>query len=191
MYNFKLEIEKFTKKLTDNEWSEFSAQCKIKYATKRKIIFRQTEVCKEILYITDGILASEYFNEDKLVITRFFKSGNFCTNILSAASYSLHSDNIVAITDVVFIIIPVKIFIDLYLYSDTIGVFFRKKILENTIENKNFITIKTISDTEIKYQFLENNYPEVIKNIPSKYVAAFLGITAEALSRFLNKRYKT
>ncbi|MEO0472984.1 MAG: Crp/Fnr family transcriptional regulator, partial [Bacteroidota bacterium] len=71
---------------------------------------------------------------------------------------------------------------------EKIGVFLRKKILEHLIEAKNFISMKTSTSTEAQYGFLESAYPEIIKHTPSKYIAAFIGITPEALSRFLKQR---
>lgn len=91
----------------------------------------------------------------------------------------------------VFISIPFDQFIEWYLHSDYMGLFIRKKIIQNSLENKHFTTIKTISSTEKRYQFLENHYPEVIRHTPSKHIASFLGISPEALSRFLSKRYKS
>ena len=76
---------------------------------------------------------------------------------------------------------------DAYLHDEKIGGFFRMKILEHLIEAKNFISIKTSTNTEVQYSFLESNYPEIIKHTPSKYIAAFIGITPEALSRFLKQ----
>ena len=75
-----------------------------------------------------------------------------------------------------------------YLYSDEIGIFFRKKIINHLIEAKHFISIKTTTNTKVQYSFMEENYPEVIAKTPSKYIAAFMGITPEALSRFLSQR---
>ena len=103
----------------------------------------------------------------------------------------LSSSMIIAITPITSLSIPYHLFYQYYLYSSTFGIFIRKKMLENMVEAKHFISFKTISDTETKYQFLEENYPEIIRDTPSKYIANFLGITPEALSRFLSRRYKS
>ncbi|MEO1628306.1 MAG: cyclic nucleotide-binding domain-containing protein [Bacteroidota bacterium] len=188
METLKLEIEKYLQQGIDSEWKWFSSQLSVHTASKREIIFRQTDICDRVIYILEGIAASEYNEEDKFIISRFFQSGNLCSNMISAVSKTFASDNVIAITNVKYIAMPFDCFMDLYLYSDKLGIFLRKKILEHLIEAKNIISIKTSSVTEVQYSFLEENYPEIIAQTPSKYIAAFIGITPEALSRFLKQR---
>ncbi|MCI4671856.1 MAG: cyclic nucleotide-binding domain-containing protein [Bacteroidia bacterium] len=185
---FKNEIEKYSPINSIKEWEDFSASLSLKEAAKRDTIFRQTDICDKVIYLLDGIAASEYNADDRNIITRFFQYGNLCSNMESAATQSIQSDNVFAITKVRYVEIPFDSFMQLYLKSNEIGLFFRKKILEHLVEAKNFLSIKTSTSTEIQYSFLENNYPSLIQHTPSKYIAAFIGITPEALSRFLKLR---
>ncbi|PWJ44946.1 Crp/Fnr family transcriptional regulator [Sediminitomix flava] len=187
----KQEIEKYTQFNSVEEWNKFSSKLTIKEAKKREVIFRETDICDKVIYILDGIVSSEYNRDDKQVISRFFQKGNLCSNMISAFSKTIQSDNVIAITSVKYITIPYEYFMELYLYSDSIGVFLRKKILEHLVEAKNFISIKTTANTETEYAFLEEYYPEIIRKTPSKYIAAFIGITPEALSRFLKQRHSS
>lgn len=187
---FEQELKASVPSILELEWNNFLKSVKVCAARRREVLLPQTEVCNQVLYLMSGILASEYRFEEKAVITRFFQKGNFSSNIVSAESQSLAEDTLLAITDVNYISIPFDLFIHLYLHSSSIGLFIRKKIIQNSIENKKFTTIKTISSTEKKYTFLEENYPDIIRHTPSKYIANFIGISPEALSRFLGKRYK-
>ena len=188
MEKLKLEVEKYIEGGIDIEWKAFSSQLSVHTASKREIIFRQTDICDKVIYILEGIAASEYNEEDKFIISRFFQPGNLCSNMISAVSKTFASDNVIAITNMKYVAMPFDYFMNLYVYSDKIGIFLRKKILEHLIEAKNIVSIKTSSVTELQYSFLEENYPEIINNTPSKYIAAFIGITPEALSRFLKQR---
>ncbi|MEM6736708.1 MAG: cyclic nucleotide-binding domain-containing protein [Bacteroidota bacterium] len=188
MEKLKLEVEKYIQGEIDIEWKAFSSQLSLHTASKRGIIFRQTDICDRVIYILEGIAASEYNEENKFIISRFFQPGNLCSNMISAVSKTFASDNVIAITNMKYLAMPFDYFMNLYLYSDKIGIFLRQKILEHLIEAKNIIIIKTSSVTEVQYSFLEENYPEIIAKIPSKYIAAFIGITPEALSRFLKQR---
>ncbi|HAA12611.1 MAG TPA: hypothetical protein DCE41_13325 [Cytophagales bacterium] len=188
METLKLEIEKYVQGEINTEWDEFLSHLELKMATKREIIFRQTDICDSVIYILEGIAASEYNKDDKVVISRFFQPGNLCTNLESVTSKTIQSDNVIAITNVRYVVMPFDYFMNLYLYSDKVGIFLRKKILEHLMEAKSFINIKTSTVTEVQYSFIEENYPEIIERTPSKYIAAFIGITPEALSRFLKQR---
>ncbi|OJJ19907.1 hypothetical protein BKI52_15620 [marine bacterium AO1-C] len=187
----KKHLQGYEASVPEEELMQLSAQFTLKTFAKRDIVFSQTEVCKEVLLVEEGILASEFTQPDKTVISRFFRPANLCSNLVSVIQQTLASDNIMAITPVTSLSIPYHLFYQYYLHSSTFGIFLRKKLLENMVEAKHFISIKTISDTEAKYQFLETNYPKIIRDTPSKYIANFLGITPEALSRFLARRYKS
>ncbi|MEL6638616.1 MAG: cyclic nucleotide-binding domain-containing protein [Bacteroidota bacterium] len=157
-------------------------------ARKKAIIFRQTETCKEVIYLIRGITASVFNYDGKEVVTRFFQTGNFSSNIVSAVQKSPASDYLIAITEVEYLAIPFEYFQRLYLYSNAIGLFIRKKLIENSIENKKLTSAKTIPDLNVRYQYLLEYYPQVIRDTPAKYVAKFLGVTPEGYSRFLAKR---
>ncbi|NOU62127.1 Crp/Fnr family transcriptional regulator [Marinifilum caeruleilacunae] len=190
MIELKKEILNYGISNSDEEWKYLSTFVYKKTAKKRAVIFQQTEPCKYVIFIVRGITASVYSYDGKEVITRFFQKGNFSSNIVSAEEKSIASDSLIAITDIEYYLIPFVKFIELYLHSYTFGLFIWKKLIENSIENKKITTIKTINETEIRYQFLEKHYPLLIKETPAIYLAKFLGITSEGFSRFLSNRFK-
>ena len=174
MQELKFEIEKYIEKDIDTEWKVFSSQLSVHTASKREIIFRQTDICDRVIYILEGIAASEYNQEDKFIISRFFQPGNLCSNMISAVSKDFcKSDNVIAITNMKYVAMPFDYFMNLYIYSDKIGIFLRKKILEHLIEAKNIISIKTSSVTEVQYSFMEENYPETIAKYAFKIYSSF------------------
>ncbi len=57
MEKLKLEVEKYIQGGIDIEWKEFSSQLSVHTASKREIIFRQTDICDRVIYILEGIAA--------------------------------------------------------------------------------------------------------------------------------------
>ena len=186
--DFKSEIASYGVSIPEEEWYHLLDLIEVRKAKKKEVIFSQTEFCNHVIYLMSGITATIYLYDDKEVVTRFFQKGNFNTNIVSAESQSLASDILVAVTDIEYLLFPFSFFLDSFFHSNSFGVFVRKKIMGMIIENKKNMTIKTINDTEIKYQFLEEIYPDIIKRSPSKYIAKYLGVTPEGYSRFLSTR---
>lgn len=184
------EVREHGIQIPDDTWTELASRLAPATFKKKATLISQTEVCEHVYYVTGGILASEYVVDDKSIISRFFRKGNFCTNLISAYKRTLAYDNIIALTDVEVVAMPYRWIMDQYLNGADFGRFIRMKFLGNLIEAKNFITIKTFSDTEMKYRFLLDEYPDVVQDVPNKHLAAFLGITPEGLSRFLNGRRK-
>ncbi|MEM6817094.1 MAG: hypothetical protein AAF600_22330, partial [Bacteroidota bacterium] len=59
---------------------------------------------------------------------------------------------------------------------------------EILLEDKQFMSMKTVSGLKPKLTFLQEDYPEVILDAPWKYIANFMGVTPEWLSRNLQKK---
>lgn len=188
MEALKTEIEQYLDQILAQEWADFAANIQVKTAQKRETILRQSEVCTEVLYLLDGIAASEFNTREKYIISRFFQPGNFCSNLVSAVTQTIQPDNVVAITRLSYVSIPFANFMELYLHSDSIGLYIRKKMMELLVEDKHFISLKTTTSTTDQYIFMEQHYPEILQQTPARYIAAFMGITPEALSRFLKSR---
>ena len=183
-------INTFQVQISDQEWRSIASQLQIRHFRKKDVIISDTEISKDVLYITDGIAASEYQNDGDYVISRFFLKGNLCTNVISAFYETYATDRLIALTPLKGVLIPFKLFKKLYLHSHTVGVFFREKLLQNLVENKNIISMKTVGDIGTIYSFLQENYPQIIREIPSKYIAKFIGVTPVGLSRFLSQELR-
>lgn len=184
---FKRELNKYIDVPFEEEWIEFRRHLKCIAYNSGDIIFQHSKICFDMLFITTGIAVTEYFNESEQTITRFFKSKNLCSNISSFLTKGVVNDVVSAVTDVKGILIPKKLFDESYLYSNGIGLYFRKRLLENLLEDKMFISIKAMG-VDSKLDFLYNEYPEIIKNVSWKNIASFLGVTPEWLCKKIKKR---
>ena len=184
---FRKEILIYYPNLTKIEWDNLAQQLVVATYKKGATIFPTTEVCKQILFISKGIVASEYQAVEDFVISRFFKSKGLCTNIISLTGDQLSDDRLFAITAVQGVLIPKEVFLKFYLYSDKLGLYFRNKLIEIIVEDKRFISIKTNSSVQTQLTFLQNHYPEVVLESPWKYIASFMGVTPAWLSRVLKK----
>ena len=176
--------------LSDSEWISFQKNVMPVAIKKGTIIFSSTEVCKHILFITEGFTASEYLNDGNYILSRFFQKGNLCTNLISMLNEKVSNDQLIAVTNVKGILIPSQLFMEHYLNSDKLGQYVRQKVIATLMEDKYFISIKTISGTRAKLTFLQKKYPEILLQVPWKYIAAFMGVTPAWLSRIL-KNNKT
>ena len=183
--SLKAEILKYCPDLSEEEWNSFQPRISIVSYKKGTTIFPSTEVCKHILFIKEGIVASQYQSKEDFVISRFFKSKGLATNIVSLLSDQLDNDRLFAITPVQGVLISKSLFLENYLSAKKIGQYFRKRLLEVIVEDKQFITIKTISKVPAQLAFLQEHYPEVLLEAPWKYIANFMGVTPAWLSRVL------
>ena len=78
--------------------------------------------------------------------------------------------------------------IDAIVLEDIVFFQFYHFMLTKILQEENDFKIKIISySSEVLYSFLITNCPEVIRQVPSKFVAEFMGISAEWLSKLKNK----
>ena len=184
----KTDIETAVSPLPEAEWNRFVEQATELSVKKNTVILRQTEICREVLYITDGIAASEYVVEGRNIISRFFQKGNFCTNLISATTGRLDCDNLISITPLQALSITFNTFNEYYHEASVIGRFVREKIMQTIFEDKIITSSKTLLTNEELDQFIRETYPEIIRRVPSKYIAQFIGITPESYSRLLKRQ---
>ncbi|MEM8568132.1 MAG: hypothetical protein AAGF85_16845 [Bacteroidota bacterium] len=184
----KKEMSLYLDHFQEQDWDVFEDRLSPVSYKKGDTVFPASEICKKVLFIVNGILASEYQAKEDLTITRFFKSKGLCSNIVSLFNQQLANDRIFAITNVEGVLIPYELMLENYLYSNGIGIYFRKRLLEILLEDKQFMSMKTVSGLKPKLTFLQEDYPEVILDAPWKYIANFMGVTPEWLSRNLQKK---
>ncbi|MEO0338015.1 MAG: hypothetical protein AAF242_02260 [Bacteroidota bacterium] len=186
--SFKTDIKQYYQGLSEQEWDSFAESLIPVSYKKESIIFPIDKVCKQLLYISEGVVASQFQEDSKQVISRFFKSQSLASNIVSLLSKQTYYDQLIAITAVKGLLIPEQVFMDHYLHAHGIGLYFRKKLLNNTIEAKHFISIKTIAEVKYQLKFLQEYYPEILLEVPWKHIADFMGVTPAWLSRTLKKK---
>ncbi|MEM8569349.1 MAG: cyclic nucleotide-binding domain-containing protein [Pseudomonadota bacterium] len=172
-----------------HDWNQIVQRCKSLHAPAGSKIQNQARVADSWIYLCDGVAASEQtWLNGASTIARFFEPGNICANFTSAWTRDIASDDLIALTDVSGVAIPDDIFRREYLEGGSFGIYLRLKMMEAHLFAKELICAKTSGQTETRYRFLEHHHQTVIGSVQQKYIARFLGITPQGLSRFLRHR---
>ncbi|MBL4559546.1 MAG: hypothetical protein JKX79_01040 [Labilibaculum sp.] len=149
------------------------------------------EYCTEIFWVINGAFVCQYF-EEELAIERTinFHIDSFHSFMTSVESYFYNTKS--------------KYKLKAVRQSEVIV--FKRSAVNELIENNSFINqlcfagLTSALTSEIKlrskltilpadkfYSYLITNYPQIIQQIPSKYIAEFMGITQEWLSKLKRK----
>lgn len=94
----KMDIEKTVSNISESEWNEFGVNVTEISVRKNRTILKQSEICREVLCIVDGIAASEHIVDGKSIIARFFQKGEFCTNVIIAMTATTGAHDIISLT---------------------------------------------------------------------------------------------
>ncbi len=166
----------------DAELEDITSRFQVKAVRKNNHLFRQGDICKDLVFVEKGCLRLYYLKEGVEVSVWFAFGGSSAIDIYSFISgkpsnYFLH-----AIEDTEVLYLPKTALNELYNYQPKMQEMMRN-FWEDVILNliSRFTALQKDS-AEKRYLDLLNK-PGYLQSIPQKYLASFIGITPTSLSR--------
>jgi len=161
---------------------------KTKEVKKKTLLLKIDQVCKNIYFIEKGLFRCYYYNGEKEVCSWFKKEGDFIISVNSFFDQKPSYEAIEAVEDGVlqYISFMELQYICLHFLEFNI---IRALILEKYYKELDAIMYATKMKTaHERYKFLRDTYPEIVLRVPATYIASFLGISLETLSRIKSRR---
>ncbi|TDH24603.1 Crp/Fnr family transcriptional regulator [Segetibacter sp. 3557_3] len=161
---------------------------RIKDFKKDSFLLKSGQVSNYASWILTGLTRSYYLRDTEEVTTKFLWEGATITSVYSFYSRKPGNENIVAIEDTTVAMLHYNEMQTLYKKHpafNTIGrVITEKYLYMLEIEVYNLRKQKG----EDKYQFIVKHFPHLLQRVPLKYLATYLGMNLETLSRIRGKR---
>lgn len=157
-----------------------------------EILLNQGKTAKDIAFIEYGLFRQFYINDDGKEITRCFCKENSITTSYKSLITQQESDiNIQAIEESKLITISLES-IKKLLKTDLFWQQFGRLAAENEfiISESHNRFLKDLSATD-RYLKILNNDKKLLQRVPLKYLASYLQISPETLSRVRNKISRT
>jgi CRP-like cAMP-binding protein len=139
--------------------------------------------CKTIYFITKGVGRIYYFKDGIHITESFSFENNIIARIESLFTGRPSRKAIQILEDSEIIAINANELFKLYDRFPEIERLFRKIFESAYVETVNRIESIQFHTAEERYQTLLEQAPNVIKRVPLKYIASYLGITQQSLSR--------
>ncbi|WP_276373252.1 Crp/Fnr family transcriptional regulator [Chryseolinea sp. H1M3-3] len=169
--------------LEDEAWEDLQKIISLKDLKKKQHFLRQGEICRQLGFIVCGYVRLYYLKDGEEITKDFNFENSFCG---SYASFSLGQPsrfNVIAMEKVkLYAIGRDELFrlFDKYSSLQKLGrlsmehMFIRKEMRESSF---------LLDSAEQRYKDLLSQYPQIQQRVPLKYLASYLGMTAETLSR--------
>ncbi|MBW3466986.1 Crp/Fnr family transcriptional regulator [Arthrospiribacter ruber] len=169
-------------KLNKDEETLIRALFKVKKFNQGDYFLEEGKVCKEIGFITKGLVA--YFIDSvELHVYDFCQENEFVSNYESFLNQSESSKSISCLEDTEMLCITFNDLQVLYKKiseGQKLGRIISENLFLDAIEK---LTSFYTESPEAKYERFLKKYPDLIQRIPQYYVASFVNVKPQSLSR--------
>jgi CRP-like cAMP-binding protein len=171
-------------KLTDSEIEFCRPYFELHSAPKNTLIEEENRVPRHLYFVTKGFMRLFYYDSNGDEVTTLIVSPNrFVTSFTNFIHEQKSNENLECITNCEFYKIERSKLVELIDKSESI-----KKLSLSIFEQSVAITQVRVNDfatltAELRYKKLVEQQPELIQNVPIQYIASYLGIKPQSLSR--------
>ena len=156
-----------------------------RYAKGEKIL-AEGEVCTNIYWIVKGLVRQFYFKNGKELTEYMAAENTICMCIESLFREEPTHLQIMAVEPTVLYLIPKADLEAVAMKSVNIQILYRKILEESLIRSQKHADMLRFESAQDRYQKLVRRNPELVLRVPLVYIASYLQMTPETLSRVRN-----
>ena len=153
-----------------------------KYA-KGEMILREGEVCRDISYIEKGLIRQFYYKNDKELTEHIGSDGEIFMCIESLFKEEPTHLQVEALEATMVYCLPMHKLEQVALHNVNIQILYRKILEESLIISQVHADLVRFESAQNRYQRLCKLQPQVVLRAPLVYIASYLQMTPETLSR--------
>lgn len=175
--------------LTEEEKQLVASKFQPRLYRKRQFILQEGDVCNVFNFVVSGCLRMYKIDEAGTThIIQFAIENWWISDMGSFYSMKPSEMNIEAVEDTTVLQIKHDDLLDLYVKAPKFDRLFRVLVENSLIGMQQRLLQNISSDARIRYEAFLKQYPNLASRIPNTYIASFLGITPEFLSKIRNER---
>ena len=174
-------LSKFS--VSGSDWQMFVAKMEQVDVSKNAIVLKEGQIENYLYFIEYGVLRFYFEKEEKEITFDFAFEGNFTSAYTSFITRQPNTYYIQALTKVSLWRINYEDLQGIYRISPN-GQMVGRLAAEQLFMRKNKREASLLTETaEERYLNLLEEQPQLIQEIPLKYLSSYIGITPQALSR--------
>lgn len=154
----------------------------IKYA-KGDLILKEGEICENILYIQKGLVRQFYFKNGKELTEHLAVEGGIVMCIESLFKEEPTHLQVEALEPTLVYALPKRNLEQVALHNVNIQILYRKILEESLIISQVHADLLRFETAQGRYERLCKLQPQVVMRAPLIYIASYLQMTPETLSR--------
>jgi CRP/FNR family transcriptional regulator, anaerobic regulatory protein len=154
---------------------------------KNEILLKEGNICKNLWFLVDGLLRSYHNIGDKEVTSRIMFTNHIVIAPGSFFTQTPATESIQALADCEVAAMSFTTLQNIYTSFPEFNLHTRIITEQYFYKTEQRLYMLRKHDAGAKYNYFLENYETYLKNIPQKYIASFLNIAPETLSRVRNK----
>ena len=151
--------------------------------TKGQTILAEGEVCRNIMYIAKGLVRQFYFKKEKEVTEHMSVEGGMIMCIESLFKEEPTKLQVEAREPTIMYFLPKQRLEEVALHNVNIQILYRKILEESLIQSQIHADLVRFETAQDKYKRMCKLAPQVVLRAPLVYIASYLQMTPETLSR--------
>jgi CRP-like cAMP-binding protein len=174
--------------LKDEEWSDFSSIWQMSEAKRKTILTAKGETEKNLYFITEGVQRAYYLTADDkeatIVFTYPFSFSGVADSFLTQTPSNYFFETLTQSEFLKTSYSHVEVLLNRYPNFERFIRLATSHALKGALQRQ--VELQTFS-AEQKFKTLLTRSPQVLKLIPHKYLASYLGIDAATFSKLISK----
>lgn len=154
---------------------------------KRMLLLREGEICRHIYYIRRGVVRGFFHESGKDITTWITIENEIVSSISTWDKPRPVTENIQVLEDAELFVMTLEELKELYTRFPEFNIVVRKLLQKYYADAESRAYIARLTKAENKYRYFLNVHASLVNRIPLKYIASYLGMTLETLSRIRNK----
>jgi len=175
-------------KLSFEEFTEFLNACNYQTFKKKEHLLISGEYHRGIYFIISGSVGLYELIDGKEMYQDFYLPGTFAHELKSLTTQQQSDKNLIALSATNVYYLDRQKLLNLYEKSpvyERLG----RNLLEHLLTQQHELSSALQSlKPEERYQYLQEKNPEFLQSIPLTYLASYLGLARETLSRIRAKK---
>ena len=151
--------------------------------TKGQMILSEGDICREILYIDIGLVRQFYEKNDRIVTEHLGVDGGIVMCIESLFREEPTKLQIEALENSICYALPKQRLEEVALHNVNIQILYRKILEESLILSQVHADLVRFETAQNRYKRMCKLMPKVVQRAPLNYIANYLQMTPETLSR--------
>lgn len=174
--------------LTADEIESLAAAVETKSVRRDETFLRRGGVCREVIFMAEGVMRiSEIIGGEEATIW-FLKENQFFTEPESFNTQRPAAIEITAVTACCYLALSRENFTKFYATLPNFPKLFQRLTEDGFLQKVKYRNLLIQCDAKTRYETFAKENPDLLRRVPLGFIASYLGITPQSLSRLRRQR---